>query len=127
MATALVSALSNRPVRKHVAMTGEITLRGNVLPIGGVKEKVLAAYRAKITKVILPALNQKDMEEVPEEAQKGMEFVFVDHVRDVFKEALAPLPKQAAEPADNRSNSKRASKKPGATKPAKARAKAKSA
>jgi ATP-dependent Lon protease len=93
MATALVSVLSNRKVRKHVAMTGEITLRGNVLPIGGVKEKVLAAYRAKITKVILPAQNRKDMEEVPEEAQQGMEFVFVDDIRDVLKEALLPAPK----------------------------------
>lgn len=93
MATALVSALSNRPIRKTVAMTGEITLRGEVLPIGGVKEKVLAAHRAKIQKVILPALNRKDMEEVPKEPQRDLEFVFVDDIRQVLKEALLdPLP-----------------------------------
>ena len=120
MATALVSALSNRPVRKHVAMTGEITLRGNVLAIGGVKEKVLAAYRAKITKVILPEQNRKDMEDVPEEARQGMEFVFVEHVRDVFKEALAPLPAPAAPPAVEKTNGKRPAKK--AAKPSKAKA-----
>ncbi len=93
MATALVSALSNRPVRNNVAMTGEITLRGEVLPIGGVKEKVLAAYRARIRKVILPAQNRKDMHEVPEETQKEMEFVFVENVRQVFREALKPAKK----------------------------------
>ncbi len=90
MATALVSALSNRPVKNTVAMTGEITLRGDVLPIGGVKEKVLAAYRAQIKKVILPALNRKDMEDVPKEPQRDMEFIFVDNVRQVFNEALLP-------------------------------------
>lgn len=88
MATALVSALSRRPIRKTIAMTGEITLRGNVLPIGGVKEKVLAAHRAQIKKVILPALNKKDMEDVPPEPQRDMEFVFVENVRQVFDEAL---------------------------------------
>lgn len=90
MATALVSALSKRPIHKHVAMTGEITLRGNVLPIGGVKEKVLAAHRAHITKVLLPAQNKKDMEDVPPEPQRDMEFVFVENVRQVFNEALLP-------------------------------------
>ncbi|MFN0087304.1 MAG: endopeptidase La [Blastocatellia bacterium] len=124
MATALVSALSNRPVRKHVAMTGEITLRGNVLPVGGVKEKVLAAYRAHITKIILPEMNRKDMEDVPAEAQQGMEFVFVEHVRDVFKEALAPLPKAATAPAGvEKANGKRPAKK--AAKAAKSPAKSK--
>ncbi len=92
IATALVSALSNRPVKKNVAMTGEITLRGNVLPIGGVKEKVLAARRAHIDKVILPAQNRKDLEEVPKEAQRDLKFVFVEDVRQVFKEALVPHP-----------------------------------
>ena len=90
MATALVSALAHRPVRKTVAMTGEITLRGQVLPIGGVKEKVLAAYRAKIQKIILPELNRKDMEEVPKEPQRDMEFVFVENIRQVLDEALLP-------------------------------------
>src|SRR5499427_9326179 len=90
MATALVSALSNRPINKHVAMTGEITLRGDVLPIGGVKEKLLAAHRAQMKKVILPAQNRKDMEEVPKEPQRDLEIVFVENVQEVFAEALLP-------------------------------------
>jgi len=90
MATALVSALSNRPINKHVAMTGEITLRGDVLPIGGVKEKLLAAHRAQMKKVILPAQNRKDMEEVPKEPQRDLEIIFVENVRQVFAEALLP-------------------------------------
>jgi ATP-dependent Lon protease len=90
MATALVSALSNRPVNKHVAMTGEITLRGDVLPIGGVKEKLLAAHRAQMKKVILPAQNRKDLEEVPKEPQRDIEIVFVENVREVFTVALLP-------------------------------------
>src|SRR5499433_1089192 len=90
MATALVSALSNRPINKHVAMTGEITLRGDVLPIGGVKEKLLAAHRAQMKKVILPAQNRKDMEEVHKEPQRDLEIIFVENVRQVFTEALLP-------------------------------------
>ncbi len=88
LATALVSALAQRPVHKDVAMTGEITLRGNVLPVGGIKEKVLAARRARVKKIILPALNRRDMDEVPKELFKNIEFVFVDHMRQVFREAL---------------------------------------
>ncbi|HMV83970.1 MAG TPA: endopeptidase La [Blastocatellia bacterium] len=111
MATALVSVLSKRAIHKHVAMTGEITLRGNVLPIGGVKEKVLAAHRAKITKVLLPALNKKDMEDVPPEPQRDMEFVFVENVQQVFAEALlpaAPKSRDAEQTASrNGSNGKR--------------------
>lgn len=111
MATALVSALSKRPIHKHVAMTGEITLRGNVLPIGGVKEKVLAAHRAKITKVLLPALNKKDMEDVPPEPQRDMEFVFVENVQQVFAEALLPAVSKSSDAEQtasrNGSNSKR--------------------
>ncbi len=107
MATALVSALSNRPIRKNVAMTGEITLRGNVLPIGGVKEKVLAAHRAEIDKVILPILNKKDMEDVPKEAQRDMKFVFVENVREVFTEALLPpVTALAAPESDNRTRTR---------------------
>jgi ATP-dependent Lon protease len=90
MATALISALANRPVRNNVAMTGEITLRGDVLQIGGVKEKVLAAHRAQIKKIILPAQNRKDMEDVPEEPKRDLEFVFVENVQQVFEEALLP-------------------------------------
>ncbi|HEU4597353.1 MAG TPA: endopeptidase La [Pyrinomonadaceae bacterium] len=88
LATAMVSSLAQRPIRKDVAMTGEITLRGNVLPVGGVKEKVLAARRARVTKVILPQLNRRDMEEVPKEVFGTMQFVYVENVRDVFREAL---------------------------------------
>ena len=88
LATALVSALSQRPVRKDVAMTGEITLRGNVLPVGGVKEKVLAARRARVTKIILPTQNKRDLDEVPKELFKDISFVFVDNMRQVFREAL---------------------------------------
>ncbi|HEX8495421.1 MAG TPA: endopeptidase La [Pyrinomonadaceae bacterium] len=88
LATAMVSALSQRPIRKDVAMTGEITLRGNVLPVGGVKEKVLAARRARVNTIILPQLNRRDMDEVPKEPFKDIRFVFVDNVRQVFREAL---------------------------------------
>ncbi|MDT5271788.1 MAG: ATP-dependent Lon protease [Acidobacteriota bacterium] len=95
LATAMVSSLSQRAIRKDVAMTGEITLRGNVLPVGGVKEKVLAARRARVTKVILPHLNRRDMDEIPKELFGEMQFIFVENVREVFREALkerAPAP-----------------------------------
>lgn len=95
LATALISALSLRPVRKDVAMTGEITLRGNVLAVGGIKEKVLAARRARVTKIIMPALNRRDLDEVPKELFKDIEFVFVDNMRQVGREAL----KDKVEPA----------------------------
>jgi ATP-dependent Lon protease len=98
MATALVSVLAQRPVRKDVAMTGEITLRGNVLPIGGVKEKLLAARRAKIKTVILPEPNRRDLEDLPQEVRDDLKFVFVEHVRQVFAEALLE-PKPAARAA----------------------------
>lgn len=88
MATALVSVLAQRAVRKDVAMTGEITLRGNVLPVGGVKEKLLAARRAKIKTVILPAPNRRDLEDLPQEVREDLNFVFVEHVREVFEAAL---------------------------------------
>jgi ATP-dependent Lon protease len=88
MATALVSVLTQRPIRKEVAMTGEITLRGNVLPIGGVKEKLLAARRAKLKTVILPEANRPDLEDLPKEVREDLNFVFVEHVRQVFDAAL---------------------------------------
>lgn len=90
MATALVSVLAQRAVRKDVAMTGEITLRGNVLPIGGVKEKLLAARRAKIKTVILPEPNKRDLEDLPQEVRDDLKFVFVENVRQVFDTALLP-------------------------------------
>jgi ATP-dependent Lon protease len=100
MATALVSVFARRPVRKDVAMTGEITLRGNVLPIGGVKEKLLAARRAKIKTVILPEPNRRDLDDLPEEVMNDLNFVFVEHVRQVFETALLePKPVRAAKKA----------------------------
>ena len=88
MASALASLASGRPVRSDVAMTGEITLRGKVLPIGGVKEKVLAAHRAELKTIILPKRNEVDLDEVPEEIKKEIEFVFVDSVGEVLDTAL---------------------------------------
>ncbi len=92
MAVALVSALTRRPVSKDVAMTGEITLRGKVLPVGGIKEKVLAANRAGIRKVLLPKDNDKDLQEVPEHVRSQLKFSFVDHIDQVLKETLREAP-----------------------------------
>jgi len=88
MFTALASLFSNTPVRPDVAMTGEITLRGLVLPIGGLKEKSLAAMRAGISTVIIPKLNEKDLVDVPEEAKQKLHFVPVENVDEVLKIAL---------------------------------------
>jgi ATP-dependent Lon protease len=88
IATALVSALSGRKISKEVAMTGEITLRGNVLAVGGLREKALAALQHGITKVIIPYENIKDLEEVPEEQRKQIQFVPVKHVSEVLALAL---------------------------------------
>ena len=88
MATALASALTGKPVRHDVAMTGEITLRGTVLPIGGVKEKVIAAHRAGIKKILLPEENKRDMPDVPQSVKDDVEFVFVHHMDEVLAQAL---------------------------------------
>jgi ATP-dependent Lon protease len=88
MATALASLLSGRPVRADVGMTGEITLRGQVLPVGGIKEKVLAASRAGLTTVILPRRNERDLEEVPAEVREKIKFVLVDRISQAFEAAL---------------------------------------
>ncbi len=92
MATALVSLISGRKVKPHLGMTGEITLRGQVLPIGGVKEKVLAAHRNGLRTVILPKRNKFDLDDVPDEIKKSMEFIFVETVDDVLNAALEPAP-----------------------------------
>ena len=99
MITSLVSLITGVPVKSKVAMTGEITLRGNVLPIGGVKEKVTAAHRAGIKEVILPYLNQKDIEDVPENVSKDIKFHFAKEIWDVLKVALPKI-------AKNRKNTK---------------------
>jgi ATP-dependent Lon protease len=88
LATALVSALSARPVKRSVAMTGEITLRGNVLPVGGIKEKVLAARRARVSTIVLPQQNRRDLDELPKDLLKEIDFVFVESVRQAIKTAL---------------------------------------
>jgi ATP-dependent Lon protease len=94
MATSLVSALTQIPVRSDVAMTGEITLRGKVLPIGGVKEKLLAAHRAGIRIVILPRDNQKDLADIPANIQQEFTLHFVENMDEVLKIALLnePIP-----------------------------------
>ena len=90
IATALASALTNRPVRHDLCMTGEVTLRGRVLPIGGVKEKLLAAHRAGITHALLPKENEKDLEEIPENVLHKLEIDFVEHMDQVLEHALLP-------------------------------------
>jgi ATP-dependent Lon protease len=90
MATALASLLTGRRVRDDVGMTGEITLRGQLLPVGGIKEKVLAAHRAGLKTVILPRQNEKDLDDIPEEVRKDMTFVLAEYVDEVFKAALVP-------------------------------------
>src|SRR5205085_11952774 len=90
MSTALVSAMSGRPARRDVAMTGETTLRGRVLPIGGVKEKVLGAHRAGITTIILPKDNEADMEDIPDEVRNSLTFHPVSTLDEVFAIALEP-------------------------------------
>ena len=92
MTTAIVSVLTGIPVKKNVAMTGEVTLRGRVLPIGGLKEKLLAALRGGITTVLIPGENVKDLEEIPDNVKRGMKIIPVHTVDDVLKEALTRVP-----------------------------------
>ena len=100
MFTALVSLLTNRTVRSDTAMTGEISLRGLVLPVGGIKEKVVAAARASLSTVILPARNRKDYEDIPEGARNILHFVWAERVEDVIEAALEPAPQQTPVMAD---------------------------
>jgi ATP-dependent Lon protease len=100
MFTALVSLLINRTVRSDTAMTGEISLRGLVLPVGGIKEKVVAAARASLSAVILPARNRKDYEDIPEGARSKLRFVWAERVEDVIEAALDPESQQTPAMAD---------------------------
>ena len=92
VSASLFSIYTGAPVRPDTAMTGEITLRGKVLPVGGIKEKVLAARRAGITRVLLPDWNRNDREEIPEAHRKGLEFVFIKTIDDVLEHAFAERP-----------------------------------
>ena len=102
IATAMLSVFTNRPVKRSLAMTGEITLRGNVLPIGGLKEKILAARRAGITTVVIPKLNRKELEEIPTHLRRGLEIHLVDEVEEVLRLALIPPLEVRALPAGPR-------------------------
>jgi ATP-dependent Lon protease len=93
IATALISALTGIPVSKEVGMTGEITLRGRVLPIGGLKEKTLSAHRAGLTKIILPAENERDLDDIPESVKENLTFVPVSHLDEVLEHALVGVKK----------------------------------
>jgi len=101
LATAMISALTRIPVKRNVAMTGEITLRGRVLPIGGLKEKVLAAHRAGIDTILLPIENKKDIEEIPENVRGKIRLVPVQAMDQVMKEALVRFPSPVKESSED--------------------------
>ena len=94
MATAMLSAITGTPVRADVAMTGEITLRGRVLPIGGLKEKLLAAKKAGITTVLVPAENKADVDEMEQEITEGLEICFMESMNEVLEKAFVCIEKQ---------------------------------
>ncbi|QOX65891.1 endopeptidase La [Anoxybacterium hadale] len=108
MCTAIISTLTNTPVRKDVAMTGEITLRGKVLPVGGIREKVLAAHRAGIKKVLLPAENERDIEEIPANVRKKLEFVLIHDVKEALDHALVKNDNEGSAPMENSDHEKEA-------------------
>lgn len=112
MVTALVSLLTGKPIKPHVGMTGEITLRGQVMPVGGIKEKVLAAHRAGLKTIILPARNEIDLEELPKEVRSKLSFKLVKTMDEVLEHALV------SKPAKNAGSKKAATRKAGAKKPA---------
>jgi len=98
IAAALASLYSGKAVRSDTAMTGEVTLSGLVLPVGGIKEKILAAHRAGMTRVILPLQNQADLEELPESVRAELKFVFVEHLEDVLAAAIPDLARRVTVP-----------------------------
>jgi ATP-dependent Lon protease len=105
LATALLSAVTRRPVRNDVAMTGEITLRGRVLPIGGLKEKALGALRAGIKTIIIPEKNRKDLSEIPSNVKRKIKFILVTHVDEVLNVALEEAASSPAQPGPKTSES----------------------
>ncbi len=106
IATALISALSSRPVHREVGMTGEITLRGRILPIGGLREKILAAHRAGLKRVLIPKKNEKDLRELPRKVRKDLQFIFVDKMDEVLPVALMqPPPASVVKPERRRKTS----------------------
>jgi ATP-dependent Lon protease len=117
LATALISAFTGRKVHKEVGMTGEITLRGRVLPVGGVKEKVLAAHRAGLKKIILPRKNDKDLVDVPKSARRDLQFVFVEHMDAVLLEALFPSSLKGSDKAKTAARRPRPARPPARPKP----------
>jgi ATP-dependent Lon protease len=90
MATALISAYTNRPIRRDVGMTGEITLRGRILPVGGIREKALAARRAGVTSFIMPSKNESDLENIPKKLRQNIKFLQVDRMHQVLDVVLLP-------------------------------------
>jgi ATP-dependent Lon protease len=105
MAAALISAFTKRAIRHDVGMTGEITLRGRVLPVGGLKEKMLAAYRAGLKTVIIPKRNKKDLVEIPQRIKRKLHLILVDHMDDVLETALLPPPPAPSKAASRRRRS----------------------
>src|SRR3970282_1729578 len=100
LATALISALARIPARRDVAMTGEITLRGKVLPIGGVKEKLLAAHRAGVKTILVPKDNEKDLADIPKNVLDALDLYLVEHMDEVLKVALAEQATRITPPAE---------------------------
>jgi ATP-dependent Lon protease len=118
MTSAIVSLLTGKRIRGDVAMTGEITLRGHVLPIGGLKEKVLAAHRAEIKRVIIPSRNRKDMVEIPDEIKKDLEFVFISKIDELLVAAIEGWSGDGGGGKKKPAKKKAAAKKPAAKKAA---------
>jgi ATP-dependent Lon protease len=113
MATALTSLITGRAARADTAMTGEITLVGEVLPIGGLKEKALAAQQAGIKRVVAPAMNEPDIDDIPEHLRKKIEFIFVDNLNKALRETLEPAPSRNGHSGNSRpSTAARSRKKP---------------
>ena len=111
MTTALTSVFSQQPVRRDIAMTGEVTLRGRVLPIGGLKEKLIAAHRAEMKTVFIPQQNEKDLVEIPKKVLADLEIVPVEHVSEAITKSLLPGKKSATKKTQKKSVSSKAAKK----------------